>query len=61
MTRKIIQICARPEGSDTYAALFALCDDGSLWGTFASGVSWEKGWQRMDPIPQDSPAARRKP
>lgn len=45
--RKIIQISATPETENDYAAMFALCTDGSAW-------IWAKGtWTRIDDIPQD--------
>jgi hypothetical protein len=45
MKRAIIQIAAtaRPDGD---ADLYALCNDGTLWGLTS-------GWTEMPPIPQD--------
>jgi hypothetical protein len=40
---RIVQIAATPETTDRYAALFALCDDGSLWSAIwmgRSAVEW---------------------
>lgn len=41
-TRKVVQTTATSE------TLYALCDDGTIWGIF----SLEKGWKPVPPIPQ---------
>lgn len=47
--RTIIQIAATPETKHGYAALYALCQDGSLW-------RWTQSeWTRVKEIPQDEP------
>ncbi|MFZ7164630.1 hypothetical protein ACLSYV_03775 [Avibacterium avium] len=52
--RKIIQICSDSyHNSETGASaenLFALCDDGSVWRR----IELFTGWERLEPIPQDS-------
>lgn len=54
--RKVIQIAAIPCGTATNvvstvneAALFALCNDGTMWVL----DSTTKGWEPFKPIPQD--------
>ena len=47
--RKIIQISTAPSG------LFALCDDGTVWGFTAN----HPGWMRVPDIPQDPPPEER--
>ena len=47
MTRKIIQIApVREDATGEYVALFALCDDGTVW------VEEPHGWVQLDEIPQ---------
>jgi hypothetical protein len=50
MTRKITQIVALPEGDNTNAALFALCDDGTVWGHSIKNNT--KGWVIFTALPQ---------
>lgn len=45
MKRRIIQIAAHEV--DESAALYALCNDGSVWFRWRGGP-----WEREDPIPQ---------
>jgi len=48
--RKIIQIVATPETKQEIGALFALCDDGSVWiRVFINQAKWK----RIEDIPQD--------
>lgn len=54
MTRKVIQIaCQAPAMNDNdgfcYSALFALCDDGSIWKL--SGREFSR-WERVESVPQ---------
>lgn len=57
--RKIIQIAAAQHGmspaTQSETAIFALCDDGTLWETDNRRGGWprgtEQGWQQMGPIP----------
>lgn len=56
--RKVVQIAAVPETAYSEGGVYALCDDGSLWGLCHDqpgryGVQWD----RMPPIPQDKPDA----
>ncbi|WP_410685703.1 hypothetical protein [Avibacterium paragallinarum] len=51
--RKIIQICSNstgPYGSNE--SLFALCDDGSVWGL---SEALDCRWIRVPDVPQDEP------
>jgi len=48
--RKVIQITANSEGYNTAAHVFALCDDGTMWGYAI--VKGERAWTLMPPIPQ---------
>ncbi len=41
--RKIIQITALPETQECLLAVFALCDDGTVWRCAAHGHEWI-GW-----------------
>jgi hypothetical protein len=54
MKRKIIQIAVSSEGEESSSKLVALCDDGTLWGSYLSGNSSEpflKKWSRLEMIP----------
>jgi hypothetical protein len=46
--RKIIQIAVSSEEECTYGALFALCDDGTLWQTKNAGNG---PWHQVPPVP----------
>jgi hypothetical protein len=48
--RKIIQISAVPATEASELTVFALCDDGSLWG-FDSNTG---AWNFLSTIPQDN-------
>jgi hypothetical protein len=47
--RRIIQISAHAGDSDDYSAVYALCDDGTLWKR-ASGHA-EAYWKQIDNVP----------
>ena len=51
--RKVIQIAANSEGDTTDALVFALCDDGTMWGR---QIVMDGVWVQLPPIPQ--PAAK---
>lgn len=48
--RKIIQIVVTQETKREKGALFALCDDGSLWARI---LFQDNRWYRINSIPQD--------
>ena len=52
MERHIIQICAVPETAQGYEAVYALCNDGSLW-TYQTFRDQPLGWKQIEPIPQE--------
>lgn len=54
MKRKIIQVATTPDTVDFHAALYALCDDGTLWTMSLSGESNEtEKWEKIKDIPQE--------
>lgn len=48
MQRKIIQLAVHSEGEETLAGIYALCDDGSVFGFYQPDQIWEE----LPPIPQ---------
>ena len=47
--RKIIQVAHSAGG-----VLWALCDDGSVWGSLSEqGAFWNREWKLLPGIPQD--------
>lgn len=52
MERHIIQICAISETAQGYQAIYALCNDGTLWVRYSFNREI-KGWIRVERIPQD--------
>lgn len=63
MSRKVIQIATMPESFDprghgsVTAALYALCDDGTLW-SLGDGSQWND-WMPVKPVPQESTATQK--
>jgi hypothetical protein len=58
MRRKIVQLAAThwpEEDVDEGDALFALCDDGSVWLHHWRFKDHPEGWERLADIPQDCP------
>jgi hypothetical protein len=53
MKRQIVQIAAMTEAATNLECVYALCDDGSVWG-FAEYR--DDAWRRLPPIPQDPEA-----
>lgn len=55
--RKVIQLAVKPasdtEFSSHGAALYALCDDGTMW------VQWDRNnwWERVEGVPPEAPNA----
>lgn len=47
--RTIIQICVSPESDQTYSALYALCNDGTVWIKSRG----DQVWIKIKEIPQD--------
>jgi hypothetical protein len=51
--RKIIQISATADTSADWGVIYALCDDGSVWGMVCPTGSTRstEDWKKLPPIP----------
>lgn len=47
--RKVIQMCISPKTDDFFEAVYALCDDGTLWVLI---VKPDSVWEQFQEIPQ---------
>lgn len=55
---RAVQICVTPETEDSWAVIYALADDGTMWkNTLVDGSCG--GWTNMElaPLPQPAPGA----
>jgi hypothetical protein len=51
--RKVIQICVEPSTEDDYGALYALCEDGSIWRKYKIGhPTGEESWCPIEDVPE---------
>ena len=52
--RRIVQISAVPENAEYYGMIYALCNDGTVWGILEGGAHWDD----LPAIPQPEPAQK---
>ncbi len=55
--RKVIQLAVIPESAERYAAIYAVCDDGTMWCLFhqpTHGSGNPGRWAQIASIPGDA-------